>query len=89
MRFQHKLNSNNLSDDFAKLLSEIEILPEQEGTLTYTGEEQYPTWQNLDPLKLLVEGEKSAVNAGKHYITVTPMGNFAWIDDTQTPKTIE
>jgi len=66
----------------------IEVLPEQEGTLTYNGAEQFPTWKNLDPLKLLIEGEKSAVNAGTHYITVTPMGNFAWPDDTQTPKQI-
>ena len=67
----------------------IDVLPEQEGELTYNGEEQFPAWKNLDPLKLLVEGEKSAIEAGKHYITVTPMGNFAWPDNTQTPKEIE
>lgn len=66
----------------------IEVLPEQEGTLTYNGEEQFPTWKNLDPLKLLIEGEKFAVDAGEHFITVTPMGNFAWPDDTQSPKQI-
>lgn len=67
----------------------IDVLPEQEGELIYNGEEQYPAWKNLDPLKLLIEGEKSAIDAGKHYITVTPMGNFAWPDNTQTPKQIE
>ncbi len=67
----------------------IEFLPEQVGTLTYTGEELFPTWKNLDPLKLTIEGEISATNAGKHYITVTPTGIFAWPDMTQTPKQIE
>lgn len=66
----------------------VEVLPEQEGELIYNGEEQFPTWKNLDPLKLLIEGEKSAVNAGEHFITVTPMGNFAWPDNTQTPRQI-
>ena len=67
----------------------IEFLPEQVGTLTYTGEELFPTWKNLDPLKVQIEGEVSATNAGKHYITVTPTGIFAWPDMTQTPKQIE
>lgn len=66
----------------------IEVLPEQDGTLTYNGEDQYPTWKNLDPLKLIVEGEKSAINAGIHYITVTPFGNFGWPDNSQTPRQI-
>ena len=67
----------------------IEFLPEQVGTLTYTGQELFPTWKNLDPLKVTIDGEVSATTAGKHYITVTPTGIFAWPDMTQTPKQIE
>ncbi len=62
----------------------IDILPEQEGELVYDGTEQFPTWKNLDPFKLLIEGERSATEAGIHYITVTPQGNFAWPNNLQT-----
>ena len=34
----------------------IELLPECIADLTYNGEVQYPTWRNLDPLKMLVTG---------------------------------
>ena len=65
----------------------IELLPEQEGTLTYNGEEQFPTWTNWLGLefKCLISGEKSATEAGIHYITLTPTGNFGWENGTQNP----
>jgi len=87
-KFKYAKTENQYSGQSAKpKYMIIEFLPEQEGELIYNGEEQFPTWRNLDPLKVLITGERSAVTAGEHSIFVTPTGNFAWSDNTQ--RTVE
>ena len=84
-----KTNSQIRGTTTKKNYMYIETLPTQSGTLTYNGQEQRPTWLNLDPLKVIIGGTTSAVNADKYYMTVTPTGNFAWTDNTQDTKQIE
>lgn len=69
----------------------IEALPEQSGTLTYTGAEQSPTWTGYDTDQLTLGGTTAGTNAGTYSATFTPIENefsgHQWWDETQTAKT--
>lgn len=69
----------------------IEALPEQDGTLTYTGAEQSPTWTGYDTDQLTLGGTTAGTNAGTYSATFTPIENefsgHQWWDETQTAKT--
>lgn len=56
----------------------VSAVPEQSGTLTYTGEVQSPTWSGYDSAKLSLGGDISGVNAGTHNVTFTPTPNYQW-----------
>jgi len=63
--------------------------PHQEGTLTYDGTEQMPTWDVFyEPQKMTVTGTTSATNAGTYTITMTPKPGYYWWDtNTTTART--
>ena len=68
----------------------IEALPEQSGTLTYTGAEQSPTWTGYDTDQLTLGGTTAGTNAGTYSAMFTPIENefsgHQWWDETQTAK---
>lgn len=53
-------------------------LPSQDGTLTYSGEFQFPSWNHYDPKKLILGGVTFAADAGTYTATFTPRGNCTW-----------
>ena len=63
-------------------------LPTQNGTLTYNGSAQSPTWNNYDAAKLTIGGTTSGTNAGAYNATFTPTSNYQWNDGTTGAKTV-
>lgn len=64
----------------------VSAVPTQDGTLTYTGTAQSPTWTGYDPNKLSMTGDTSKVNAGNYTTTFTPKPGCAWWDGTAESK---
>lgn len=59
--------------------------PSQEGTLTYDGTEQEPTWDIFfEQQKLTVSGTLAATNAGTYSVTMTPKATYYWWDSGTT-----
>lgn len=70
------------------LIYTIDIVPSQNGTLTYNGGEQSPSWNSYNPETLTLGGTTTATNAGTYTATFTPKGKYKWTDGTQTPKQV-
>lgn len=64
----------------------VVYLPTQNGTLTYNGTNQTPSWLNYNPSQISMTGETSATNAGTHKVQCTPKGRCFWEDETQDTK---
>lgn len=62
--------------------------PAQSGSLTYTGNEQSPTWSNYDSAKVMIGGTTKGTNAGSYTATFTPGSNYQFGDGTTTAKSI-
>ena len=62
----------------------INVLPSQNGTLTYNGQAQSPSWNAYNPDALTLGGVTTGTNAGTYTATFTPKGQYKWADGTQT-----
>lgn len=64
----------------------IENVPTQNGTLTYNGQAQTPSWTgyNSDALTLAVTAQ---TNVGTYTATFTPKSDYVWWDGTTAAKT--
>ena len=71
-----------------KLAHTIDAVPTQNGSLTYTGSEQSPTWNSYNPETLTIGGVTKATNAGSYIATFTPAEGYTWGDDTNTTKEV-
>ena len=71
-----------------KLAHTIDAVPTQNGSLTYTGSEQSPTWNSYNPETLIIGGVTRATNAGSYIATFTPAEGYTWGDDTNTTKEV-
>lgn len=69
-----------------RLTSTINSTPSQSGSLTYTGNEQAPAWNNYDPNTLTIGGTTKATNAGTYMATFTPKDGFQWSDGTSNSR---
>lgn len=84
--------SNTKAEIIAAILDAqtIESVPVQDGTLTYTGEEQSPTWDDYDDKQLVISGTTSGTDAGTYTATFTPIqgevSGHEWYDETFEPK---
>lgn len=58
----------------------IASVPEQSGSLTYTGSAQSPVWTSYDSGKLTIGGNTSGTNAGSYTASFTPTKNYQWSD---------
>lgn len=64
-------------------------IPQQQGTLTYTGQEQTPVWANANLSKCSVAGDVSSTDAGTYTAVFTLSStNDLWSDMTNTPKNV-
>lgn len=66
----------------------INVVPTQNGTLTYNGQAQSPTWNSYNPDSLTLGGVTTGTNAGSYVATFTPKGQYQWADGTQTAKEV-
>ena len=66
----------------------IATVPSQEGSLTYNGQAQSPTFANLNSAELTLGGTTSGTNAGSYNATVTPKPGYQWSDGTTTAKSV-
>lgn len=68
-------------------LATIMTLPTQSNSLTYTGGELEPMWNDYDSTQLTIGGTTKGTNAGTYSATFTPTANYQWADDTTAAKT--
>ena len=66
----------------------INAVPTQNGTLTYNGQAQTPSWNAYNPDALTLGGTTTGTNAGTYTATFTPKGKYKWADGTQTAKEV-
>ena len=66
----------------------INAVPTQNGTLTYNGQAQSPSWNAYNPDALTLGGTTTGTNAGTYTVTFTPKGQYKWADGTQTAKEV-
>ena len=71
-----------------KLAHTIDAVPTQNGSLTYTGSEQSPTWNSYNPETLTIGGTTKGTNAGSYTATFTPKEGYTWGDGTNTTKEV-
>ena len=66
----------------------ISTVPTQNGTLTYSGSVQSPTWNDYNTSELVLGGTTSGTDASEYSATFTPKSNFKWSDETIDPKIV-
>ena len=80
--------ANAALDAVSGIVYTINVLPSQNGTLTYNGQAQSPSWNAYNPDALTLGGVISGTNAGTYTATFTPKGQYKWADGTQTAKEV-
>lgn len=60
--------------------------PTQDGTLTYTGEEQSPVWTAYNASEITISGETSGTDAKRYVAVFTLADNCKWSDNTFADK---
>ena len=71
-----------------KLANTIDAIPSQNGSLTYTGSTQTPSWSNYNSAQLTIGGTASATNAGTYSASFTPTANYQWADGKTAAKSV-
>ena len=88
-------DNNNVWDDGSSSEKTVNITidrkvvtsnPTQKTALTYNGNEQTVTWDDLDTTQLTAGGTQKATNAGTHVATMTPTSNYKFSDGSTTAK---
>lgn len=80
--------ANAALDAVSGIVYTINVLPSQNGTLTYNGQAQSPSWNAYNPEALTLGGVTTGTNAGTYTATFTPKGQYKWADGTQTAKEV-
>lgn len=80
--------ANAALDAVSGIVYTINVLPSQNGTLTYNGQAQSPSWNAYNPDALTLGGVTTGTNAGTYTATFTPKGRYKWADGTQTAKEV-
>ena len=80
--------ANAALDAVSGIVYTINVLPSQNGTLTYNGQAQSPSWNAYNPDALTLGGVTTGTNAGTYTATFTPKGRYKWADGTQAAKEV-
>ena len=80
--------ANAALDAVSGIVYTINVLPSQNGTLTYNGQAQSPSWNAYNPDALTLGGVTTGTNAGTYTATFTPKGRYKWADGTQSAKEV-
>ena len=75
-------------DAVTRLAHTIDAVPSQNGTLTFTGSAQSPSWNSFNPETLTMSGTTSGTNAGTYTATFTPKEGYTWGDGTNTARSV-
>lgn len=67
----------------------IDVVPTQNGTLTYNGQSQSPSWNSYNPDTLTLGGVTTGTDAGTYTATFTPKDPYKWTDGTTTAKQVQ
>lgn len=85
-------NAQDAADKAAEAISKIaftvDVVPTQNGTLTYTGGVLTPSWNSFNPATLEISGQTSGTDAGTYNAIFTLKEGYTWADGTKTPKTV-
>jgi hypothetical protein len=71
-----------------RLAHTIDAVPSQNGSLTYTGNAQSPSWNSYNPETLTMAGTTTGTNAGTYTATFTPKEGYTWGDGTNTARSV-
>ena len=71
-----------------KIAHTIDAVPSQNGTLTYTGQQQSPSWNGYNPETMELGGVTTGTDAGTYYATFTPKEGYTWGDETTEAKSV-
>lgn len=66
----------------------ISAVPSQNGTLTYNGGSQSPSWNNYDTSKMTIGNQTAGTNAGTYTAQFTPKDDYKWSDGSITAKNV-
>ena len=74
-----------------KIVKASVVVPTQNGTLTYSGYEQSPKWNNYNTNLMTIGGTTSGTNAGSYNATFTlkDKTNYQWNGGATDDKTVE
>lgn len=75
-------------DAITKMAHTIDAIPSQNGSLTYTGSEQTPSWNSYNPETLAISGVTTATDAGEYQAIFTPKEGYTWSGEDTSPKTV-
>ena len=71
-----------------KIAHTIDAVPSQNGTLTYTGQQQSPSWNGYNPETMELGGVTTGTDAGTYYAAFTPKEGYTWGDETTDAKSV-
>ena len=66
----------------------INVVPTQNGILTYNGQAQSPSWNSYNPNALTLGGVTTGANAGTYTATFTPKDKYQWSDGSKTAREV-
>ena len=74
-----------------KIVKAIVAVPTQNGTLTYSGYEQSPKWNNYNTNLMTIGGTTTGIDAGSYNATfaLKDKANYQWNGGTTDDKTVE
>lgn len=79
-------NASNVISGVPNRLT-IANVPSQNGSLTYTGSAQTPSWSNYDSSKMTLS-VTAQTNAGTYSASFTPKDDYMWSDGTTAAKSV-
>ena len=86
-------NAQDAADKAVEAISKIaytvDVVPTQNGSLTYTGGVLTPVWNSFNPATLKISGQTSGTDAGTYNAVFTLEENYTWSDGTKDPKTVQ
>ena len=85
-------NAQDAADKAVEAISKIaytvDVVPTQNGSLTYTGGVLTPTWNSFNPATLEISGQTSGTDAGTYNAIFTLKEGYTWADGSKDPKTV-
>ncbi len=67
----------------------VAAVPEQNGSLTYSGAAQKPEWTNYQSSELTLGGKTVGTDAGTYDASFTPTTDYRWADETTAAKIVQ